>query len=240
MSSSEIIELVDHIVWPFTVLLILFVLRHEFKAILLGLRDRVADPHTSVKLTREGLELSSRVDALEGSAETQQLKADVLASAVPSAPTGSKIIPQTLLDLRASYLAVDEPDHMRRIQIKNELARSMGAEVLKANVNRRLITDQRDEILTLALAAAVTALPQTGDDELILAAGGGISRLHIRYRIAAAISELAQSHNLQPKLVPDMESLLSSYRKSADDRLLRRIKWTLITLRKYIGDKSYE
>lgn len=238
MSSSEIVDLIDHIVWPVTLLLIVFALRHELKGILLALRSRVADPRTSLKFTREGLELSSRVDALEGSVETQQLKADVLAKAMPVVPveSGSGDIPQTLVNLRANYLAVDEPDRERRIRIKNELARSMGAEVLRANVNRRILADQRDEVLTLALAAAVIALPQAGDDDLILAAGAGIERLHVRYRIAVAVSELVQSQILKPKLVPDMESLINSYRKSADDRLLRRIKWTMATLRKYVGE----
>jgi hypothetical protein len=60
---------------------------------------------------------------------------------------------------------------MRRIQVKNDLARSMGAEVLRANIDRRILVDQGDEVMTLALAAAVTALPQAGDDVLILTAG---------------------------------------------------------------------
>lgn len=55
------------------------------------------------------------------------------------------------------------------------------------------------------------------------AAGRKIERLHVRYRVAVAVSELAQSLNLQLNLVPGMENLISSYRKSADDRLIRRI-----------------
>ena len=46
MSSSEIVDLIDHIVWPVTLLLIVFALRHELKGILLALRSRVADPRT--------------------------------------------------------------------------------------------------------------------------------------------------------------------------------------------------
>jgi allophanate hydrolase subunit 1 len=92
--------------------------------------------------------------------------------------------------------------------------------------------------MTLALAAAVTALPQAGDDVLILTAGRRIKRLHVRYRIAAAVSELAQSQNLQLNLVPGMEDLVSSYRRSADDRLIRRIDWTLKVLRDYDGKRS--
>jgi hypothetical protein len=80
--SSEVTVPIGDIAWPVTVLLILVVLLREFKAILQALQTRIGDPHTSVKLTSRGLELSGRVEALEGTVETQQLKADVLASAV--------------------------------------------------------------------------------------------------------------------------------------------------------------
>jgi len=113
----------------------------------------------------------------------------------------------------------------------------MGAEVLRTNIDRRALVNQGDEVMTLALVAAVTALPQSGDDVLILTAGRRIERLHVRYRVAAAVSELAQSLNLQFNLVPGMENLISSYRKSADDRLIRRIDWTLKVLKDY-GDKG--
>jgi len=141
-------------------------------------------------------------------------------------------ISQTLLTLKEDYLvADDEPDHERRIQMRNDIASSMGAEVLKTNMSRRILAGRGDEVMTLALAAAVTALPQPGDDALILSAGKGITRLHVRYRVAAAISELAESSNLEPNLTTDMKALLESYRESADDRLIRRIDWTLTVLK---------
>lgn len=238
MSSSEVVGLIGDIAWPLTVLLVLIVLRNEIRAIFRALQKRIADPHTPVKLTREGLELSSRVEVLEGIAETQQLKGDVLASAtVTTRAALQKVegIPPTLLALRDEYLAVDEPDHERRIQRKNELARWMGAEVLRMNIDRQTLVNEADEIMTLALASAVTALPRLGDDVLILTAGRKITRLHVRYRIAAAVSGLAQSRNLQPNLVADMEDLLDSYRRSADDSLIRRINWTLKVLKDYKG-----
>lgn len=122
MSSSEVIGLIGDIAWPITVLLILVILRREFEAILQALQKRIGDPHTPVKLTAQGLELSSRVEVLESTVETQQLKTDVLAGAVVAAranPQETERIPQTLLALRAEYIAAsDEQDHVRRIQIK--------------------------------------------------------------------------------------------------------------------------
>jgi len=238
VSSSEVVGLVGDIAWPITVLLILVILRRQLMAIFQTLQGRIADPHTPVRLTREGIELSSRVEFLEGTIDTQQLKTDVLATALvttaPTEPKNAEEVPETLLALKDQYLASDEePNHERRIQIRNEIARLMGAEVLRTNINRRVLAQQGDEIMTLALAAAVTALPQPGDDTLILSAGRGIIRLHIRYRIAAAMSELAESRNLKPNLLPDMDALLGSYRKTADDRLIRRIDWTLTVLKNY-------
>jgi hypothetical protein len=242
VSSNEVIGLIGDIAWPITVLLILVILRREFEAILQALQKRIGNPHTDVKLTTQGLELSNKVEALEGAVETQQLKAGVLASAVVATrtePRSAERIPQSLFTLRTEYIAADdEPDDMRRIQVKNDLARSMGAEVLRTNIDRHALVDQGDEVMTLALAAAVTALPQPGDDVLILTAGRRIERLHVRYRVAAAVSELAQSLNLQLNLVPGMENLISSYRKSADDRLIRRIDWTLKVLKDYGGKGS--
>jgi len=242
MSSNEVVALIGDIVWPFTVLLILIVLRREVRAIFHALQKRIADPHTPVKLTREGLELSSRVEVLEGVIETQQLKTDVLASATVTASAESRAVervPQTLLSLRDEYIAIDdEPNRERRIQKRNEVARSMGAEVLRMSVNRKALVSESDEIMTLALASAVTALPESGDDVLILTAGKRVHRLHVRYRIAAAVSELAQSRNLQPNLVSDMEELIGSYRKGADDRLIRRINWTLKALSDYARQSS--
>jgi hypothetical protein len=110
--------------------------------------------------------------------------------------------------------------------------------VLRTNIDHQTLVDQGDEVMTLALAAAVTALPQPGDDVLIMTAGRKIERLHIRYRVAAAVSEFAQSRNLQLNLVAAMEGMISSYRKSADDRLIRRIDWTLKVLRDYGEEKS--
>ena len=242
MPSSEVVSLVGDMAWPITTLLILWILRRELKAIFQALRERVADPHTPVKLTSQGIELGGRIDILEGAVETQQLKIGVLASAAATTTrkeSGSaEEISQALLTLRDEYLAADaEPDHERRIQIRNDIARSMGAEVLRTNMNRRVLAERNDEVITLALAAAVTALPQPGDDALILSAGRGIARLHVRYRIAAAIAELAESWNLQPNLIADAKDLLDSYRKSADDRLIRRIDWTLTVLKNYASGR---
>jgi hypothetical protein len=114
----------------------------------------------------------------------------------------------------------------------------MGAEVLRTNIDRYTLVDQGDEVMTLALAGAVTALPQSGDDVLIMTAGPRVERLHVRYRVAVAVSELAQSGNLQLNLIPGMEDLISSYRKSADSRLIRRIDLTLKTLIDYDGNES--
>jgi hypothetical protein len=92
VSSNEVVALIGDIAWPLTVLLILIVLRHEVRAIFHVLQKRIADLHTPVKLTREGLELSSRVEVLEGVIETQQLKTDVLASATVTAQQSRKLL----------------------------------------------------------------------------------------------------------------------------------------------------
>jgi hypothetical protein len=100
-------------------------------------------------------------------------------------------------------------------------------------VDRRILADQHDEVLTLALASAITALPKRGDDSLLLSAGSDVKRLHVRYRIAAAFAQLTASFNLDPKHLPDTRRLLQSYRDGADSSLVGRLDRTIALLDQY-------
>lgn len=236
MIATDVVTLVGHVAWPVTVLILLFLLRGEVRSVLSAIRDRVANTAMDVRITHEGLELKTRVEVLEGSLETQQLKTDVLATAVtPEAQSKqlSSDLPSTLLSLAQAYRQVSEPDYARRLQLKNELAQTMGAVVLTSNVDRGVLAQQHDEVLTLALATAIIALPSPGDDKLLLSAGRGVKRLHVRYRIAAAFAQLAQSRNLNPDLLSDTRRLLESYHDSADASLLTRLDRTAALLDRY-------
>jgi hypothetical protein len=48
------------------ILILLFLLRGEIQSVLCAIRDRVANTATDVRITREGLELKTRVEVLEG------------------------------------------------------------------------------------------------------------------------------------------------------------------------------
>jgi hypothetical protein len=142
-------------------------------------------------------------------------------------------LPFTLLSLAQTYRQVSEPDHARRLQLKNEIAQAMGAVVLTSNIDRSVLAQQHDEVLTLALATAIISLPEPGDATLLLSAGSGVKRLHVRYRIAAAFAQLAQSRNLNLDLLPDTQRLLESYLDSADVPLLTRLDRTAALLDQY-------
>jgi hypothetical protein len=72
-------------------------------------------------------------------------------------------IPHALRELAVIYLAVNEPDWRTRILRKNELALQMGDLVIRENTSRELLAREKDEVIHLALAAAVAADPEQGD-----------------------------------------------------------------------------
>ena len=235
MSSGDAVALIGDLAWPTVALVVFVLLRKEIAGFIHVLQARAADKETDVKLTREGLELHARVAALEGSVETQEQASSVLSRAVvlpsgfSSAPSSGEL-PAALIELRDAYASINEPDLTRRIQLKSELAHSMGAVALICGVERSLLAAQNDEVFTLALAALVYAAPKPGDDELLLRAGEHIERLHVRYHIAVAFARLAEARELSPSLVPRVRALLESYRRGADELLLRRIERTLAQL----------
>jgi hypothetical protein len=236
MDATDVVALVGHLAWPVAVLILLLLLRREVRSLFVAVQGRVADVRTDVRFTREGLELKSRLEVLEGSFETQQIKSDVLATALrveahPGPPALD--LPPTLLSLVKAYEEVSEPDYARRLRLKNELADAMGLVVLTTDVERRVLAEKRDEVLTLALATAIITLPKPGDDALLLSSGRGVERLHVRFRIAAAFAQLASSFNLDPKHIEDTKQLLQSYRDGADASLVARLDRTIAQLDQY-------
>jgi hypothetical protein len=223
MKFQEIVDLVGKLAWPVTVLVVLVALRRELQSIMQAVRTRVADPETPVRITREGLELSARVETIEGNLEVQRLRANAIALATEK--TGRTVggVSVHLRDLRAEYLTIRDGDRDERTRRKNTIADQLGAAVLRENIQKEALADAEDEVWTLALSAAITALPAAGDDELLLRSGRNVRRLHVRYRVAAAFAQLSDSSLLSPALSDEVLALLGTYRESADPALLRRL-----------------
>jgi hypothetical protein len=80
---------------------------------------------------------------------------------------------------------------------------------------------------------AAIALPRPGDDKLLLSAGRGVKRLHVRYKVAAAFAQQAPARTLSLELLPDTRELIESYRDSADPALLLRLDRTVALLAQY-------
>ena len=230
MSSQELVDLIGHLAWPVTVLVVLIALRRDLRAVLGAIKTRVADPQTPVRITREGVELSARVDIIEGNLEVERLRSNAIALAAGDmGPSGGPFdgqISARMRKLHAEYLDVRGGDRREKVRRKNAIADELGAAVLRDGVAKTLLADEQDEIWTLALSASITAVPEFCDDQLLLLCAKQVRRLHVRYRVAAAFSQLAQSSLISPALRDDVLALLDAYREGADPALIRRLDRT--------------
>lgn len=241
VATSNAVALVGHLAWPVAVLAMVALFRRQLVGVAGAIERRVLDRSTDVSLGRSGLTLTTRVATLEATAETQQIKSEVLARAVTAGDpvTAAASMPQQALgDLAEAYRAVDDSDYRERLRKKNEVADAMGALILRYDLDRRVLAESGDEVLTLALATAVMALPKAGDDDLLAQAGPGVERLHVRYRLASAIGQLADSRVLRADRVGLLTRLLESYSDGADPPLVRRLERTRIALLGYANQRG--
>jgi hypothetical protein len=235
MTSQELVNLIGNIAWPITVVVLLIVLRRNVREILEAIRTRIADPGTPVRISRDGFELNARVDVLEGNLEVQKIRANAIALAASGGGSSDvlhgKAGSERMHELRSEYLAITGGNRSDRIRRKNSIADELGAVALRERVSKESLAREKDEIWTLALSAAATAVPEVGDDQLLLSCGRDVRRLHVRYRVAAAFAQLSASSLCNSVLRDDVLALLEVYQDGADPALKRRLDRTSSQLR---------
>ena len=85
-----------------------------------------------------------------------------------------------------------------RVRIRNDLCRDMGAFVNRAGVSRRTLAHSGHEGLVVALAGAIAAAPQKGDDRLIIMTDNSQLSGNAQHKILEALSVIAA----QPGRIP--------------------------------------
>jgi hypothetical protein len=220
----DFIELLNVVAWPATVLIALFVLRYQIQAFLTKLTDSIA--HASqIVIGKKGLEIklaavNSRIVALNAA---QDLVTETVYGSKrrqSRAPRKAATqLPQGLRDLAAAYVAVNEPDWRSRVLRKNELALQMGDLVIREDVSRDVLVQEKDEALHLALAAAAAADPQPGDLERMLRVAPTTARLHVRYKLVVALMSMINKGLVQPKDKAKVHESLQRMGGGADDSL---------------------
>jgi len=75
------VQLFGYLVWPITILVILFVARHEIRNILKSLEERLREPGTTeFTAGPQGITIKTQLDAVASQVESLQINQDQLTS----------------------------------------------------------------------------------------------------------------------------------------------------------------
>jgi hypothetical protein len=88
-----------------------------------------------------------------------------------------------------------------RVRMRNDLCRDMGAFVNRARVSRRTLANSGHEGLVVALAGAVSAMPQKGDHRLIVMTANSHLSGNAQHKIIDALDAVAS----QPGFIPQAD-----------------------------------
>jgi cellulose biosynthesis protein BcsQ len=102
-------------------------------------------------------------------------------------------------------------DRMARHQLKDILAREMGAYVRANRISHDALVHADLDGLTVALAEAVSVAPQAGDLDRLLEAGSRLVSTHASFRALRSIHGLLEQVRLQDSQRVALEKLTSAY-----------------------------
>jgi hypothetical protein len=234
---QEAVDLVGHLVWPVTLLVVFVMLRRQIRQAADAIGQRMGDKSSDISITREGLRISSRLDALTSAVESQGLAQDVIAHTAmrvgearlgePGQPRPAvDEIPPELLSLADRYLAVSIPDWAERVRAKDDLALQMGSDIITHRTPRDLLAEQDHEGLLVGLASAINAVPEWGDAQRLIKASAKLTRLHVKYRFTMAFANLIQKRLLTRSELDSVQRVLDSFMEGADQSLRTRVEGT--------------
>lgn len=246
------VQLFGYLAWPITILVILFVARHEIRNILKSLEERLREPGTT-KFTAgpQGITLETQLDAIVSQVESLQSNQDQLTSlARPgptrlagSAPTGvqeetrSEDIPPELLALAKEYLDISDPNWRTRLDKKNQYVQYMTDFVISRAVSRDALANSDNQGLLVALAGTVQILPEERDLQRLLGASRHVNRLHVKYRFVLAFTRLIEKDLVSNVDIDRIQGMLDKFQQGADKPLQLRIQRTraFIEAKKSLG-----
>lgn len=145
------------------------------------------------------------------------------AAAAPAVADPKKGL-EELKKLAAEYAAVRIDDWGQRTRKKNALVASMFEVAHAFGVTKEALADAQDEGFTAALATSVNADPAPGDVGLLLRAGRGVRRLHVRYKVVVAFGALLNAGLVAPTERAPIAVLLRDYKRGADESLVKSIE----------------
>jgi len=239
---DNIVKIIEIIAWPFTAFFILLLTKNEWKRIILALTNRIASDNTDIIIGKKGLQISRVIENAEAKLESQaidieqiqsiiieQLKLNNAYSAI-NEDDNSKIT-QALNRLADDYLSIENNRWEERVQAKDSAAINMAKYILQHGISKEYLAQSNHEGILLSLAATIQAFPEKQDVFLILKSCSKVTRLHVKYRIAIAISKLAERNLIPFELFNKVLYLLNTYTNGADAYLLKRLQASTNTVK---------
>lgn len=181
------------------------------------------------EIAKESKEVSENtrqvVTATKERIEDVKLSIDIQNTPNNVSYTGEDAITE-LMDYVRSYIErTSIPDFNRRIKTKAELGRKMGEIILRNHLQKReLLNLDSAEGMLLAIAYSVQLKPEKDDIDILLEVSGKAQQLFTKYSILVAFDTLARNNFISSEKIDMVETVISMYRKGADNSLLNKIK----------------
>lgn len=241
------VQLVGYLVWPVTILVILFVARHAIRNILKRLEERLHDARTAeitASMQGMGITIKTELDAVVSQVESLQSNQDQLTSlaslrlnkfaGVQEEETPSEDIPPELLTLANEYLdlpsvrrtADNFPEWRAQLNELNQIRDDMTDFIISRNVSRDALANSDNQGLLVALASAIQILPGERDLQRLLRASWHVSRLNVKYRFVLAFTRLIEKDLLSKADIDCVQEVLDKFQQGADEPLQLRIQRT--------------
>ena len=94
------------------------------------------------------------------------------------------------------------------------------------NVSKDALADSGHEGLIVAMAGAIHAVPEQSDLERLLRASQYVIRLHVKYRIVLALTEMIEKGLVASSNIDRVQKVLDGFMQDADKPLTIRIERT--------------
>jgi cbb3-type cytochrome oxidase subunit 3 len=143
---------------------------------------------------------------------------------------GSEEVAKALIAQANAYLAIGISDYAARVAAKDQAADRMAKLVLDSKMSSEelaeLARNERNEGLVVALATVINTSPQPGDFARLMSVASGVTRLHVKYRVLVAASQLVRKRLVTKDDVARLQALLMEYEQGADGSLRQLISST--------------
>src|SRR4051794_17831818 len=174
MTADQVVALVGHVAWPVTLLVVLVIFRDQARKVVKAITDKIGNPDTNVGIGPQGLEVTANIEAIKARVGTLEVAQDQQSSLIVSqVRSGSAIkaegVPEELLAMAQNFLNIDIANWRKRVQTKTAASNEMGVYIIKHDVSRDLLVEQRNEGLASGLAAAIILDPDPKDADRLLA-----------------------------------------------------------------------